>query len=323
MSMFSTQWREVDDHGNVRTVSAEQANVIFLELGVTYFDRRLLDPNVFATQAMGGSSRTYMTYRNSCLVAKFGNNGAVCKNHVVYIADGGIENRHLIEELSRRVSYVKSQVEDPTIDMTEETATPFLTSVLDTLIDTHFSKIEARIENLNEGLDGLLRLLASSTHAHEFQRLQNYRTRATENVSILDSLVKVLEKSLEETKQSEEIDATGSLTVLMHTYLIKCGEIREVLDRTISRMTETEKNFSMRIDSQRNQILKFELLVSTFTFAVSIISAISGLMGMNLDNTLYMPPISGLFIWITCVTGVVSVLTFAACGWYFKYVGIF
>ena len=75
-------------------------------------------------------------------------------------------------------------------------------------------------------------------------------------------------------------------------------------------------NFGLQ-DNVRNQLIQFELILTTATFVVAIFGVVAGIFGMNFAIPLFDDP--GAFKWVLIVTGVCGIIIFCAFVWFFKY----
>lgn len=70
-------------------------------------------------------------------------------------------------------------------------------------------------------------------------------------------------------------------------------------------------------DNVRNQLIQFELLLTTATFVVAIFGVVAGIFGMNLKLALFDDPHA--FKWVLIITGVCGAIIFLSFLWFFKY----
>ena len=70
-------------------------------------------------------------------------------------------------------------------------------------------------------------------------------------------------------------------------------------------------------DNVRNQLIQFELLLTTATFVVAIFGVVAGVFGMNFETTVF--KIQNAFQWVLVITGVVGAFIFCSFLWFFKY----
>ncbi|KAJ4954188.1 hypothetical protein NE237_031020 [Protea cynaroides] len=137
--------------------------------------------------------------------------------------------------------------------------------------------------------------------------------------------VRKLERSLSITRSRHESirssdSTTGNieeLEMLLEAYFV-------VIDNTLNKLTslkeyidDTEDFINIQLDNVRNQLIKFDLLVTTATFVVAIFAVVTGVFGMNLPNPLYDDP--NAFPWVLVITGIVGVVIFGSFLLFFKY----
>ncbi|KAK4267662.1 hypothetical protein QN277_024414 [Acacia crassicarpa] len=134
-----------------------------------------------------------------------------------------------------------------------------------------------------------------------------------------------LEKSLsiarsrhESMKSTESAtDSIEELEMLLEAYFV-------VIDSTLNKLTslkeyidDTEDFINIQLDNVRNQLIQFELLLTTATFVVAIFGVVAGIFGMNFEIPLFDVP--SAFNWVLIITGICGVLIFSAFVWFFKY----
>ncbi|RCV34387.1 hypothetical protein SETIT_7G156200v2 [Setaria italica] len=90
------------------------------------------------------------------------------------------------------------------------------------------------------------------------------------------------------------------LEMLLEAYFV-------VIDYTLSKLTS---------DNVRNQLIQFELLLTTATFVVAIFGVVSGVFGMNFEVALFKVPHA--FEWTLVITGVCGAVVFGSFLWYFR-----
>uniref|UniRef100_A0A0E0KSE9 Magnesium transporter n=1 Tax=Oryza punctata TaxID=4537 RepID=A0A0E0KSE9_ORYPU len=106
------------------------------------------------------------------------------------------------------------------------------------------------------------------------------------------------------------------LEMLLEAYFV-------VIDYTLSKLTslkeyidDTEDFINIQLDNVRNQLIQFELLLTTATFVVAIFGVVSGVFGMNFEVDLFNVPHA--FEWTLAITGVCGLVIFCCFIWYFK-----
>ncbi|XP_015570750.1 magnesium transporter MRS2-1 [Ricinus communis] len=134
-----------------------------------------------------------------------------------------------------------------------------------------------------------------------------------------------LEKSLsiarsrhESMKSSESAtESIEQLEMLLEAYFV-------VIDSTLNKLTslkeyidDTEDFINIQLDNVRNQLIQFELLLTTATFVVAIFGVVAGIFGMNFAIPMFDDPRA--FKWVLIITGVAGITIFCAFVWFFKY----
>lgn len=163
------------------------------------------------------------------------------------------------------------------------------------------------------------------------QSLMGYRSTDGASISAPVSPVssppeaRKLEKSLsiarsrhESMRSSESVtDSIEELEMLLEAYFV-------VIDSTLNKLTslkeyidDTEDFINIQLDNVRNQLIQFELLLTTATFVVAIFGVVAGIFGMNFPIALFDD--SGAFKWVLAITGVTGAIIFSAFVWFFKH----
>jgi magnesium transporter len=79
---------------------------------------------------------------------------------------------------------------------------------------------------------------------------------------------------------------------------------------------DTEDFINIQLDNVRNQLIQFELLLTTATFVVAIFGVVAGVFGMNIPIDLFDEPRA--FKWILGSTGVAGFIILFSFIWFFK-----
>ncbi|KAK4485822.1 hypothetical protein RD792_008469 [Penstemon davidsonii] len=134
----------------------------------------------------------------------------------------------------------------------------------------------------------------------------------------LDKCLSIARSRHESVRSSES--ATNSieeLEMLLEAYFV-------VIDSTLNKLTslkeyidDTEDFINIQLDNVRNQLIQFELLLTTATFVVAIFGVVAGIFGMNFEIPMFDYP--GAFKWVLLITGVCGLIIFSAFLWFFKY----
>ncbi|XP_010537853.1 PREDICTED: magnesium transporter MRS2-1 [Tarenaya hassleriana] len=107
------------------------------------------------------------------------------------------------------------------------------------------------------------------------------------------------------------------LEMLLEAYFV-------VIDSTLNKLTslkeyidDTEDFINIQLDNVRNQLIQFELLLTTATFVVAIFGVVAGVFGMNFEIDFFQQ--RDAFKWVLIITGSCGMVIFLAFIWFFKY----
>ncbi|XP_076909311.1 magnesium transporter MRS2-1-like [Bidens hawaiensis] len=120
------------------------------------------------------------------------------------------------------------------------------------------------------------------------------------------------------TSSSESVtENIDELEMLLEAYFI-------VTDNTLNKLTtlkeyidDTEDFINIQLGNVRNQLIQFELLLTTATFVVTVFGVVGAIFGMNFDISLF--SYSSAFKWVLLITGICGVILFSSFLWFFKY----
>ncbi|XP_039132539.1 magnesium transporter MRS2-1 [Dioscorea cayenensis subsp. rotundata] len=128
-----------------------------------------------------------------------------------------------------------------------------------------------------------------------------------------------LSRSRHESMKSSDTNSENieELEMLLEAYFV-------VIDSTLNKLTslkeyidDTEDFINIQLDNVRNQLIQFELLLTTATFVVAIFGVVAGIFGMNFEVPLFQKPTA--FQWVLIITGICGVIIFCSFLWFFRY----
>ncbi|KAF3338533.1 magnesium transporter MRS2-1-like isoform X1 [Carex littledalei] len=113
-----------------------------------------------------------------------------------------------------------------------------------------------------------------------------------------------------EKRDIEEIEMLlEAYFVVVDNTLNKLMSLKEYID-------DTEDFINIKLDNVRNQLIQFELLLTTATFIVAIFGVIAGIFGMNFEISLFDVPEA--FNWVLGISGMAGIIIFSGFFWCFK-----
>jgi len=122
--------------------------------------------------------------------------------------------------------------------------------------------------------------------------------------------------------EEEEEEAVEEVEQLLEAYFINLDNTWNKLQTLTEYIDDTEDFINIKLDSQRNQLIRLDLVLTSFTASVALITAITSLFAMNVtldpafqDNS---APYSW-FVTISVSTSILAIVCFAAvmmyCRW--------
>ncbi|KAG0483249.1 hypothetical protein HPP92_011333 [Vanilla planifolia] len=107
------------------------------------------------------------------------------------------------------------------------------------------------------------------------------------------------------------------LEMLLEAYFVVIDNTLNKLNSLKEYIDDTEDFINIQLDNVRNQLIQFELVLTTGTFVVAIFGVVAGIFGMNFAIPLFEDP-NG-FQRVLFITGICGIIIFFAFLWYFKY----
>ncbi|KAM1011573.1 hypothetical protein ACFX13_047665 [Malus domestica] len=169
-------------------------------------------------------------------------------------------------------------------------------------ISTDGASLSAPVSPVSSPPDGrkLEKSLSIARSRHESMRSSD---NATESIEELEMLLEAYFVVIDST-----LNKLTSVTSLYHFSAM--SQLKEYID-------DTEDFINIQLDNVRNQLIQFELLLTTATFVVAIFGVVAGIFGMNFTIPMFDEPAA--FKWVLIITGVTGFCIFAAFVWFFKY----
>ncbi|KAJ4748052.1 Magnesium transporter MRS2-1 [Rhynchospora pubera] len=127
-----------------------------------------------------------------------------------------------------------------------------------------------------------------------------------------------ISRSRQDSVRSSEnaIEHIQELEMLLEAYFV-------MIDSTLNKLTslkeyidDTEDFINIQLDNVRNQLIQFELLLTTATFVVAIFGVIAGIFGMNFEIPFFQQ--TGAFQWVLIISGLGGFSIFGFFLWFLK-----
>lgn len=121
--------------------------------------------------------------------------------------------------------------------------------------------------------------------------------------------------------EEEEEEAVEEVEQLLESYFMQVDNTWNKLQTLTEYIDDTEDYINIQLDSQRNQLIRLDLMLTSFTASMGLITAITGLFAMNVvlspgieDKAPY-----SWFVTIAVTSATVAVLLFASVIGYSRY----
>ncbi|CAO2839225.1 unnamed protein product [Amaranthus hypochondriacus] len=136
---------------------------------------------------------------------------------------------------------------------------------------------------------------------------------------------RTLEKSFSVTRSRHDssessksaTESINELEMLLEAYFV-------VIDSTLNKLTslkqyieDTEVFINIQLDNIRNQLIQFQVLLTSATFVVAIFGVVAGIFGMNFEIDFFKYP--NAFQWVLYITGVTGICIFGAFVMFLRY----
>eukprot|EP00249_Psilotum_nudum_P020363 c27670_g1_i2 orf=445-1752(+) len=189
--------------------------------------------------------------------------------------------------LTRRVQKVRDEIEQ-LMDDDGDMAEMYLTDKKERM-EAAFQRDQALFSYTSLGTGGSISAPVSPVHSPtESHKLEKISSLAKSRYS--------------STRTSEDDnDHIEELEMLLEAYFV-------VIDGTLNKLVslkeyidDTEDFINIQLDNVRNQLIQFELLLTTATFVVAIYGVVAGVFGMNISIDMFNEPWT--FKWVIIVTG--------------------
>ncbi|CAK0769050.1 hypothetical protein CVIRNUC_003626 [Coccomyxa viridis] len=297
-------WYRVDAAGTAVDLTEAAGRQLLKEWGLNATDMRVL-----ATHRR--MQNTSLTLTETYLCIRHGAVAIAATDSCSLLSDCGHESSGVVHEVCRRLrsyrNFMNLEGDVPTMSVQHVVA--------DTVLDLCMIDFSTKQVALENEIDfHLMQLEKKSTEVDLFQ-LRSCKTRLYHLSTSIDSLHGVL-AGLQTDSCAE---ATGSMLVAYHDHADDLVQHLRILG---DRISDTEALAGLRSDQQRNQILRFELLVVLLGLAISVIGAISSVFGANLSNASLVNVPYSFAVATSSMCGVAALVAGGGI-WYFRAIGIF
>ncbi|GJZ62957.1 magnesium transporter MRS2-1-like protein, partial [Tanacetum coccineum] len=135
---------------------------------------------------------------------------------------------------------------------------------------------------------------------------------------VIDSTLNKLTSLKEYIDDTEDFINIQLVRLLLSRSLSLCDDLVSLENgsKILNLVDTLPKGRGGTMDNVRNQLIQFELLLTTATFVVAIFGVVAGIFGMNFPITLFDNP--SAFEWVLLITGVTGLVLFCSFLWFYK-----
>lgn len=111
-------------------------------------------------------------------------------------------------------------------------------------------------------------------------------------------------------------------TELLEAYVVDCNNQDAKLSNLLTRMQNAEQLMALKLDTARNQILVTNMSLQVASVLIAFGAYVSGIFGMNLDNTVTIMPVYGVFSIVWVSTLAIIIVGNLAIMYYYERTGV-
>ncbi len=121
-------------------------------------------------------------------------------------------------------------------------------------------------------------------------------------------------------QMDDDVDADAHLEVenLLESYFMQVDSMHDKLVALGSYIEDSEELLQFELDSSRNRLIRFEVILTVATFAIMPFNIVSGMLGENLKLPEEILDDTSRFTFVNIMSGIVSCSVFGAILWYMR-----
>lgn len=236
----------------------DDAEKVFEELDISEYDLRILDPDL-----PPASSSMILPKRNCTMMSLDSLSIIISEKYSLYIEKD--ENAMaIIEDISKRlqerIAYARSN------RMSDEIF------ILDAILDIVLTMLRKNTLHWDSKAAPLVSKIERGISEEPLQKIKSVKSRLNRLILDTDTIKETISRGMAD-EFAERVKVI--LEIYYISFNVQTLKIRECLED----ISNAENTHGARVDAQRNQILKFELVTLVFTLGLTVVSSISGIFG--------------------------------------------
>ena len=290
-------WWVIDATGT-RALPHDALRDLQTQFGFTHSDRHIVDLHMPFVSTL--------VFKTNCIIFRHDTVACIATDDTIFVSHTEAAAVHLDEFSLRMKSSTRACI----------------TNVADAIFNVEMSKISLLMEELHSQIYPLLTMLERHVRPNLLARLKSCKTFMGQLAASIAAFKTTITSCISALPAQTVEIANEELDVLFQSYYTRTCEYDNSLRALAASVATTEEVVNMKQSEQRNMILRLELFTMMVTMSLSIISAASGLMGMNLDNAQWVTNTSHIFAWFTFSTVSVAIVSLMCCAFYVVRAGI-
>ena len=287
----------VDSQGMLHKLHIDELSTKLAELNVTYFDFVLLDPSQAATSSA-------IVCRERCVfISAESIKAIVCETYLLIANVEEPSVARFLDEFRRRLQ--------TSLNYSGTSAILRMDAVcVETVLDAYHYAVCNDFDEIEHDVFPLLNKLSAEVTTDRLLSLKQMKSKLSQLMAKCTSLKTTLDVAMSDLAKSER----SSLRLLCQIYSQRFVAKRSEMTRVVDVTEDTEDLINVKLDNQRNRLLALELKISIAGFAFGIISTISSVLGVSLDNAIWGPRLQNSFAVSTSLQLLIGTACF--CGLY-------
>jgi magnesium transporter len=190
--------------------------------------------------------------------------------------------------------------------------------VLDTALGYILEKTKIRFTDIESGSLKVLEILQQDLKDENFERLLHFKKELSTLGGNVKEISEIIEDILNDDDEIAELylqkgflkKDTEEVESILENYLEQIEDISHQIFALDENIDDTQEIITLKMARLRNEIIRFDLWLTSLTAILALLALITGFYGMNIKNHLEQTPsalyiIGGILILLGIITGII------------------
>lgn len=241
----------------------DDTEIVFEELEISEYDLRILDPD------LPPASSSLILPKQQCTMMSFDSLSIIVSDRYSLYIEKDDNAKIIIEELAKRLQ--ERLIYSRHNRMSNEVF------MLDAILDIVLTTLRKNTLHWDSKAAPMICKIEREISDEVLQKIKTVKSRLNRLIMDTETIKETIGRGM-----SDEL--AERIRVILEIYYISFNvqtlKIRECLEDILN----AENTHGARVDAQRNQILKFELVTLVFTLGLTIVSSVSGIFGEHFQH---------------------------------------